>query len=89
MDYAQEQADELEALTSIFADDLEGESCTYRCPRHHKRVAAPACLTPPFSHTARCRGQGQHTVGVEPHGSGVAGSGGAASRGWAGDGDPQ
>lgn len=26
MDYAQEQADELEALTSIFADDLEGRS---------------------------------------------------------------
>lgn len=25
MDYAQEQADELEALSSIFADDLEGE----------------------------------------------------------------
>lgn len=24
MDYSQEQADELEALTSIFADDLEG-----------------------------------------------------------------
>ena len=31
MDYAQEQADELEALSSIFADDLEGGKRALRC----------------------------------------------------------
>lgn len=57
MDYAQEQADELEALTSIFADDLEGElhisavaCCAQPCRRRDRTMPTSllcATSTPP------------------------------------------
>ena len=49
MDYAQEQADELEALSSIFADDLEGAPRLQPRRRRRRSSLAHSCC--------RCRAQ--------------------------------